>query len=199
MTRRLRALTWIAPLALMGCSAPKQPFPGLPRLSVSTQFRTENLCDLGVSPRIVLSQVPDGTAKYMVQITDTYVVLQNSWREVVPLMSKTEIPEGAAKTYVGPCIGDNSRFAPIAPYGYLHRVEVLAEAKDGRPLAYGATLVYVDSPYITAKKERLQSQQGGAPGANVFPTSPPPLSTYQGAFPGLNFPQGPGPSVGVLQ
>lgn len=189
----------IAPLMITGCSTPSPPFPNLPRLAVSTRFKTENLCDAGISPKIALGNVPNATARYLVQITDISVLLQTPWREVIPASSKAEIPEGAAKTYIGPCIGDNLRFDPVAPLGYVHRVEVLAEDKDGRPLAYGTINIYVESPYLTAKGERFHQQQGGAAEAPV-PVAPPSFSMDQtGTFPGSTYPGGIEPNTGIFR
>ncbi len=195
--RRPVAAALALALMLAGC-APTVPFPTLPRLTVTTQFGVDNLCDAGLSPQIRLSGVPDGTTDYTVQITDIEVLIQKPWRETVPLSSKSEIPEGAAKSYDGPCLGDMTRFPPTTPYGYLHRVEVLALGADGQPLAYGSTVVWVESPYITAKRARLRQQQ---PGSTV--TQPPPPSLYPSTPFGLpgNFPgTGVAPqTMGVLQ
>ena len=179
------AIVLAALTVLSGCST-AEPFPGLPRLTVTTQFNVENLCDIGVSPEIHLNHVPDQTANYVIQITDINVLIQTPWRETVPASSKNEISEGAAKTYIGPCIGDNTRFPPVAPYGYLHRVEVLAEDAQGRPVAYGAAVVYVESPYQTAKRERLGLQP---PSTSAPPTGQPGL--LPGQY-GTNFPGAPG-------
>lgn len=179
-------------LVLLGCAGPSEPFPGLPRLSVSAAFNVENLCDMGVSPEIRLSHVPDQTASYVVQITNINVVFQTPWRETIPASSKSEILEGAAKTYVGPCIGDLSRFPPVSPYGYLHRIEVLAEDAAGNPVAYGATVAYAESPYVAAKRQRLGLQQPGtsyvAPPAGQLGLPP----GQYGISPTTNFPTGPG-------
>lgn len=196
--RHIAAL--VTGLGLAACAAPRAPFPGLPRLSVSTQFAIQNLCDEAVSPAIHLGGVPSGTASYRIQITDINVLIQTPWRETVPALSKTEIPEGAAKTYVGPCLGDMVEFVPIAPNGYQHRVEVLAEDVHGKPLAYGAVTVYVLSAYLTAKRERtlLQKQpQRGFP-ANQPSVPQPPVQSFQ-PVPSVGFPQGVGPSLGVYQ
>lgn len=187
--RRFCRLIHLSALAMLTSCASTEPFPNLPRMSVSTQFDVENLCDMAVSPAIRLVKVPDKVAKYIVQISNVNVLIQTPWREVIPASSKTEIPEGAAKTYVGPCFGDMARFDPISPYGYQHRVEVLAENSDGEPLAYGSTVVWVQSPYLTAKQERLHLQR---------PSGPPPATQGQFGVPGqygssgTNFPGGAG-------
>jgi len=192
-----------AGLTLAGCNSPAPPFPDLPHLSVSTRFAIENLCNIGVSPPIQLGNVPDKTTTYVVQITDIYVLLQTPWREEIPLTSKTEIPEGAAKTYAGPCLGDFTRFDPVSRYGYQHRVEVLAEDATGKPLAYGSTIVNVESAYIVAKRARTQSQQGGGTGGGA---PPPASSTAQptalgpiGPVPGAALPPSPSPNMGVFR
>jgi hypothetical protein len=162
-------------LVVAGCATPEEPFPDLPRLGVSSEFRVENLCDVGVSPRIVLTNVPVGTTQYVIQVTDTSVLITSPWQATVRAQSKDEIPEGAAKDYVGPCPGDMLRFPPLAPLGLQHRVEVLAEDQGGRPLAYGAALVNVQSAYLTAKRQR--SQVEGGPASQGAPLPAPNLSS----------------------
>ena len=179
----------MAAAALVSCGASEVPFGGLPRLSVDAEFAIQNLCDIGVSPQIRLANVPHDTAKYLVQITNTYVLIQTPWREVIPASSMSEIPEGAAKTYVAPCIGDNLRFPPLARDGYLYRVEVLAEDATDRPLAYGVTTSYVQSPYLAARRLRQLQQQGQG---NTTATQPAPSP------PPADFPPGPTPDSGIL-
>jgi hypothetical protein len=190
--QRLGRLVAICGLLALGCcSNPRTPFPGLPRLSVGTQFDIQNLCDIGVSPKITLGKVPDGTTDYVVQMTNIDVLFQSPWRETIAVSSTSDIPEGAAKTYEGPCLGDNVRFPPIAPYGYRYRVEVLAQAADGKPLAYGATVVYVQSAYLTARRYRQRMQQGGAAAPSGAPPPGFPLDQNP-AFPYGNFGSGTG-------
>jgi Phosphatidylethanolamine-binding protein len=198
--RQTACLRWIGnSVALAGllilscCTNPVTPFPGLPRLAVKTEFLVENLCDAGVSPKIALSQVPDGTASYVLQMTDIDVLLDSQWRETVPLSSRSEIPEGAAKTYAGPCIGDNVRFPPTAIYGYRYRVEVLAQAANGNPLAYGATVVYVQSAYLTARRQRQRLQQGGAGAPAPIPPPENPTMPFGAGLPGI------APNYGVIR
>lgn len=163
ITRRSAIL---AALLLAACNSPSTPFPNLPGLSVSTQFSLQNLCDIGVSPEIHLANVPANTASYAVQITNINVLVQTPWRETIAATDKADIPEGAAKTYTGPCLGDMVRFAPVALTGYRHRIEVLAQDADGKPLAYGATVVYVRSAYLVARQQRLQGTAAtNVPGA----------------------------------
>lgn len=192
-----------ASLALLNaCQYPTPPLAKLPRLGLTTQFGVENLCNIGISPRIGLSNVPADTKTYIVQVTDIDVLFQSPWREAIPATSKTEIPEGGAKTFVGPCIGDNTRFAPVAPNGYTFRVEVLAESAAGRPLAYGWTDVYVQSPYLAARRLRTQQQQGrglqsGPSQASPAQTQPSPLPEQP--LPQENFSPGLAPNPGLLQ
>lgn len=185
-------------LMLAGCSNATTPFPDLPRLSVTTQFDIQNLCDIGVSPQIRLSSVPDSATNYVVQITDIDVLIESPWRENIPLASKSEIPEGAAKTFVGPCIGDNLRFAPLAPSGYRFRVEVLAEDAAAKPLAYGSTTVYVQSPYLAARRLRQRLQQPG-PGATAPAAAPTQIMPSPAPSPYSGFGPGPSPNYGILQ
>lgn len=180
---------------LNACQYPAPPLADLPRLRLSTQFGVENLCNIGVSPRIRLANVPAGTTAYVVKMTNISVLIQTPWREAIPAASKEEIPEGAGKTFVGPCIGDNTRFAPTAPFGYTYRVEVLAVDAAGKSLAYGWTNVLVQSPYLTARRMRVQQQRQGS--------EPPPPSTAQpqsGFLPGYgSFSPGVAPNFGLLQ
>jgi hypothetical protein len=134
-------------------------------------------------------------------MTNIDVLIQSPWRETIPSSSPTEIPEGAAATYVGPCIGDNVRFAPISPYGYRYRIEVLAQGAGGQPLGYGQIVVYVQSAYLTAKQARQRLQQGSSGAVGAPPPQPVP-----GLLPGQNpfipyggFPSGATPGYGVLQ
>lgn len=184
-------------LCLNACQNPPPPFANLPRLKVSTQFGVENLCDIGVSPRISLSNVPPSTKTYVVKMTNIDVLIQTPWREVIPTTSKAEISEGAGKTFVGPCFGDNTRFPPTAPYGYRYRVEVLAEDGAGKPLAYGSIIVPVQSPYLTARRMRLE-QGGGPQNGKVQPS---PAQSQRELLPdqGYGFSPDTAPNLGLLQ
>lgn len=171
---------------LNACQYPTTPLAKLPRLGVGIQFALENLCNVGLSPRIDLSNVPAETKTYIVKITNVDVLIQTPWREAIPATSKTEIPEGAGKTFVGPCIGDNTRFPPVAPNGYTYRVEVLAADAAGKSLAYGWTNVLVQSPYLTARRMRVLQQQGKASLQNGRP-QPSPIQTQPGLLPGQQY------------
>ncbi len=162
-------LTLVGLFLLTACGSLQPARPDLPLIQVHTEFTIYNLCDVGVSPEIHLADVPPGTAAYTVQITNTNVLFQSPWRETVPATSMADIPEGAAKTYAGPCFGDMIRFNPPAPRGYTHRVEILARDSAGRPLGYGSTVVYVQSAYLTARRQR---QGGGANVPSLVPASP---------------------------
>lgn len=191
-------------LSLNACQYPTPPLANLPRLNLTTQFGVENLCDIGVSPRIGLSHVPAGAVTYIVKMTNVDVLIQTPWREAIPATSKTEIAEGAGKTFVGPCIGDNTRFAPVAPNGYTYRVEVLAEDAAGRPLAYGWSNVLVQSPYLTAKRMRVQQQQQGNAGSQKEPPQPSPAQAQPEFLLGQRYPYenvspGIAPNFGLLQ
>lgn len=132
------------------CSIPS-PYPNLPPLEISLRYGRDNLCSVGVSPEIQLRRVPSATAYYRVQASNTEVLFQTPWRETLPATSRDRIPEGAGKTYVGPCIGDLEHWT--ANRGDVFRVEVLAMDDAGELLAYGQAHVIVRSPFETSRIE----------------------------------------------
>lgn len=150
-----------APLALLlagllaGCASPPPPFPDLPRLGVSTQIGSKNLCGLGVSPAISISQAPPATTQYRLRMTNIDVLYQQPWQTTA-----TAVPggfsEGAIADYEAPCVGD---LRVYSFYRYqTYRLEVLALDPQSRPLGYGQTTFLVQSVNTTLGRERGQNR-----------------------------------------
>jgi hypothetical protein len=149
------------PILAAACAPEAQPFPDLPRLGVATQMTSRNLCGLGVSPRISIANAPPATALYRLRLTNTDVLFQTPWQSTADA-TPGGFAEGALAAYDAPCVGDLtiSSFYPYQTY----RLEVLALDRQSRPLAYGQTLVQVQSVSTTLERERgLAGRQSPAP------------------------------------
>jgi hypothetical protein len=174
-----------APAALLaGCASPPQPFPELPRLGVSTQLSSHNLCGLGVSPAIAITNAPRATTQYRVRMTNTDVLFQTPWQTTADA-TPGGFPEGALVDYQAPCVGDltiNS-FYPYQQY----RLEVLALDGQSRPLAYGYMTMLVYSVSATVDRERgvasrTAAQQRALPPPVAGPVVDPVTSDSVGRF-----------------
>lgn len=117
-------------LALAACAPTPPLYPELPRLTVSTGFGVQNLCNEGVSPAIGIAGAPKDTARYRVRMTNISVVLQTAWQDTLPA-TPSGIAEGVAPSYPPPCMGTFQQ--------YSYRFEVMALDANDRPLAYGTT------------------------------------------------------------
>ncbi len=115
-----------------GCASERGPHPELPRAGLATQFTSHNLCSLGVSPEIQLFDIPAGATRYRVRQTLVSALIAHGWEAEVPAHGAV-IPEGALADYPGPCPPERQIFT--------YRIEVMAFAGDGRPLAYGWNFV----------------------------------------------------------
>lgn len=170
----------IAAVGLCACAPPTPPYPELPRLGVSAQIGSKNMCGLGMSPAIAISDVPGGTTQYALQITNIDVLYQQPWRATV-LAVPTGIAEGAATNYDGPCLGDRQT--------YRYRIDVMAQDGSGRPLAYGQEVVQLYPIDRTVKSERDRKRQ--RPGTPTLDTvdpieAPDVLTTNPGTNPVAN-------------
>ncbi len=125
-----RANRRLALLALAACAPTPPLYPELPRLTVSTGFGVQNLCNEGVSPAIGIAGAPKDTARYRVRMTNISVVLQTAWQDTLPA-TPSGIAEGVAPSYPPPCMGTFQQ--------YSYRFEVMALDANDRPLAYGTT------------------------------------------------------------
>jgi hypothetical protein len=159
------SLTAVAALlALASCAPATPPYPELPRLTVATGFGVRNLCGLGVSPAIAVTNAPSGTVRYRVRMTNTSVLVQTPWQETIPA-TKDGIAEGAAASYPAPCMGTFQQ--------YQYRFDVMALDANDRPLAYGQAAT------TAVALDRLVRQARRTPGA----ATPPSASNVPGAPP----------------
>lgn len=162
-----------APLALLlagllaGCASPAPPFPDLPRLGVATTIGSKNLCGLGVSPAISISNAPPATTQYRLRMSNTDVLYQQPWTTTVAAVPNG-FAEGAIADYDAPCVGD---LRVYSFYRYqTYRLEVLALDNQGRPLAYGQTQILVQSVNTTLDRERSAQRRGGSTAAEPTPS-----------------------------
>jgi hypothetical protein len=190
----------VAALAMLasGCASPAPPFSELPRLGVSTQITSRNLCGLGVSPAISIAAAPPATAQYRVRLTNLDVLFQQPW-QTTAAATGAGFAEGALADYEPPCIGD-MQISAFYPY-QTHRLEVLALDAQSRPLAYGQTTFLVQSVSTTLDRERSAA---GRQGATPVPQTPAVTGTVTDPIVGdsvgrfMNpavIPQFPGPTI----
>jgi hypothetical protein len=156
--------------AVSACASPPPPFPDLPRLGVSTQLGSRNLCGLGVSPAISISGAPQATAQYRLRLTNIDVLFQQPWQTTVSAEGTGTIPEGAIADYTAPCVGELSLYTFYQYQRY--RLEVMAVDQQNRPLAYGQASLLVQSVSTTLDRERAVLRQA-APGTPPPPAPPP--------------------------
>jgi hypothetical protein len=182
MTIRPLLTAAAALLALASCAPATPPYPELPRLGVATGFGIGNLCGLGVSPAIAITNPPAGTARYRVRMTNTSVLVQTPWQETIPA-SKDGVAEGAAASYPAPCMGTFQQ--------YQYRFDVMALDANDRPLAYGQTTT------TAVALDRLVRRQPTGPSATAptrsnVPGAPPVIeredeSDLMGTLPYRNY------------
>jgi hypothetical protein len=155
-------------LVVAACAGDAGPYPDLPVLGISGKFSSKNLCSLGVSPALMLSQLPVGTAIYRVRMTDVSVLMGARWQGEVPARGAA-IPEGALAELPLPC--------PAEKQTLTFRLEVMALTADGRPLAYGWNFLSAQSieNVLSVEREQAKSRQP----ADVTPVRPsrPPFFT----------------------
>lgn len=119
----------VAMAILAGCASDRGPHPDLPPLGARFEFLSKNLCSEGISPEIRLGGIPADAASYRLQISNISVVAAPRWEATVVKAETPVIPAGAIANFDAPCPGEQQSF--------LYRLEVMAIARDGRPLAYG--------------------------------------------------------------
>ena len=153
-----------------GCASPPEPYAELPRLGVTTQLASRNLCGLGVSPPITLTNVPSATARYRLRMTNIDVLMQTPWQTTADA-TPGGFTEGALADYEGPCVGDLT-INSFYPY-HMYRLEVLALDGQSRPLAYGSTTFQVHSITATVDRERGRTARGTS---TREPLAPPPIA-----------------------
>jgi hypothetical protein len=174
-----RAAPAIGLLALTACATPPPPFSDLPRLNVTTQITSRNMCGLGVSPAIDIGDSPAGTERYRIRMTNMSVLWQDPW-ETTATAAPGGFREGALADYEGPCIGERRLYA-LTPY-FSYRFEVLALDARDRPLAYGRTSLLVRSISETIEQERAAASRS----TPLPPASPPESAIDPVVNPALN-------------
>jgi hypothetical protein len=135
----------IAASLIAACANERGPHPNLPPLGARVEFRSTNLCSLGVSPEIRLGGVPGSTSSYRLRLVNISVLRAPIW-ERTQAANGPLILEGAISDFEAPCPGDLQNFT--------YRLEVMALASSGQPLAYGWTFASAQS--ITRQIEREQ-------------------------------------------
>ncbi len=153
---------------LAACANERGPHPNLPTIGILTSFTSQNLCNLGVSPAVRLSAVPEGTASYKLRITNISV-LSGLRVEVSLKADGSLIPEGAIGNFDAPCPGELQTFN--------YRVEVMALGVDGRPLAYN--WAFASARSLT---RQLESEQHQATGRVARPDPSSPISASRPVF-----------------
>jgi hypothetical protein len=152
---------------LAGCANESGPYPNLPPLGLRTAFTSKNLCGLGVSPEVRLGGVPAATASYRLRLTNISVLRATRWEATIKAEGPV-IAEGAIADFVAPCPGELQTFN--------YRLEIMALAGDGQPLAYGWGFPSARS--LTRQVQQEQAELSGRraksdPDAPVSPTRPP--------------------------
>jgi len=145
--RRMRAgvVTALCASLAAGCASGGHPSPELQVLNISTTIGTKNICQFGISPAITVANAPPTTERYTIGMTNIDVLFGGEWQETVPAQPGG-IPEGAATTYMAPCLGEHQT--------YRYRIAVTALNATGEPLAQGQTTIVVLPPGRTSQAER---------------------------------------------
>jgi hypothetical protein len=146
----LMGIAATALLAVAGCARDLGPHPDLPFLLISAGLTSQNLCGLGVSPRINLPNAPANAVRYRFKMTLVSALSGPTWETDVPATGNI-IPEGALNDFPAPC--------PPEIQNYSYRVEMMAYDANDKPLAYGwnfwstrslARQVYAEQSYRRA-------------------------------------------------
>jgi hypothetical protein len=133
MNHRLAAVACV--LALAGCAG-ETPAPDPHGMAIDVAFGLNNLCSLGVSPKITVSNPPPATAKYAIEMRNIDVLFPSPWQGTV-IANGTIIPEGAGADYRGPCEGEFQR--------HRYRFTVTALDAGGRALAQAQDIELVSA------------------------------------------------------
>ncbi len=159
---RVACAVVLAGSLLVACAPTATGYRDLPQMRVAVRFDLENLCAGSQSPPIALTNVPAGTARYRVKLSNMSVLVQTprDWTIVVP-DEPALVPIGALPGYTGPCPGEFQRFN--------YRLEILALDAGGRPVAFGTAGLVVASVNKMAQEVWQRAGRGGAPD----PTQPP--------------------------
>jgi hypothetical protein len=131
----------VAAVALAACTPARPGPPGAADMGVRSFFGAQHLCSLGVSPPVEFDDVPAGTARYRLRFVNISVLVAPP-RDFEVAAGGDAIAEGAIDGWRGPCPGEFQSFS--------YRLEAVAVAADGKPLAYGqTTLTAVSTTRLT--------------------------------------------------
>lgn len=164
MLRKIRARMNVGAMATIGfvagCANERGPHPDLPPLGVQLEFRSTNLCGQGVSPQIRLGGVPANTATYKLRFTNV-TVLHAPRRETTIKADAPIIPEDAIPEFDPPCPGELQTFS--------YRLEVMALAANGLPLAYGWNFASVHPLTLQIEREQQDAKRVPPPNRSTLP------------------------------
>jgi hypothetical protein len=161
-----KARQWVClvgPAALLlisGCANDRGPHPELPRMGVYSGFTSRNLCGLGVSPEFRFVSAPPDATTYRIKMTNVSALAGSSYEFTVPVSAadtrnkQMVIPEATIPDFPAPCVPDDI----ILRQYFNYRIEVLALASDGRPLAYGWNFAIAYPLNLELYYERLADQ-----------------------------------------
>jgi phosphatidylethanolamine-binding protein (PEBP) family uncharacterized protein len=128
---RRKTNTWLS--AGVGMLLPLVAWAADP-LGVALTFTARNKCQ-GESPEIRLTQVPQGTVAYQVQMIDEDVPSFRHWNQTLRVTGPV-IPAGA---------GTGNYYGPCPPSGkHTYRVTVTAVDAAGHSLAHGEYVTQAD-------------------------------------------------------
>lgn len=128
MAHILRWLVLAAPVLTGACANDRGPHPNLPPLGIMAEFTSRNLCGLGVSPEILIGNLPPNVATYRLRLSEVSTLSGPRWQADLPAAGPS-IPEGALNGFDLPCPGEKQVLS--------YRLEVMALGAQGQPLAYG--------------------------------------------------------------
>ncbi len=152
----LRVLTvLLSGASLVACAPMATSYRDLPQLRVAVRLGLENVCAGSQSPPIALQNVPAGTARYRVRMSNMSVLVQTPTEWTIPVPEEPGlVPIGALPGYTGPCPGEFQRFT--------YRLEILALDIQGRPAGFGAASLPVASVNKMAQETWQRAGRGGA-------------------------------------
>jgi hypothetical protein len=104
ISRFLKLLSGISCILLMsGCTTTQPQGSDNGTIQVEFTFKEVNTCVKGLSPEIKLGNVPPGTVYLKAMLKDLFHPMFDHGGGVVPYDTSNIIPEGALKSYYGPC------------------------------------------------------------------------------------------------
>ena len=114
--------------------------PKIKKITLDYKWTTINLCRSGVSPRIFLKGVPEGTVKLRVRVKDLHVPDYNHGGGTIKYYGSGEIAQGALLNYRGPC----------PPIGRPHRyvIYITALNSSGKTIGTGKKIVPCRRPLM---------------------------------------------------